>query len=60
VAVLDTSVINWLSSSNDLKSLLENVLLKFAHIFSAGFNSGLYGGIKISAILWGISSDLAL
>jgi hypothetical protein len=38
--------INICSSSKVLNALLVIFLFKNAHIFSAGLNSGLYGGIK--------------
>ena len=43
-----------------LNSLFEKSLLNLAHIFSAGFNSGLYGGRKIRIIFSGIIKDFAL
>ena len=49
-----------LTSSKDLYTLFVKVRLNFAHIFSAGFNSGLYGGKKIRIILSGTFNLLAL
>jgi|GEM_PF-5781341 len=59
VVLLVTSSINLLRSFNDLCSLFVNVLLYAAHIFSAGFNSGLYGGKNSSAIFCGIHNRFA-
>jgi hypothetical protein len=42
--------INKLTSSSDLNNLLVNALLNLAHIFSAGFSSGEYGGRKTNLI----------
>ena len=47
-------------SSNVLNNLFEKSLLNFAHIFSAGLSSGLYGGKKIRIIFSGIFKDNAL
>src|SRR5450759_2380704 len=46
--------------SRESNSKFENCLLYFAHIFSAGFSSGLYGGKKMRAIFSGIISFFAL
>ena len=43
VILLVASSIYLLSTSNDLLTLLVNVLYYFAHIFAAGFSSGIYG-----------------
>jgi hypothetical protein len=40
--------------------LFVNARLNFAHIFSAGFNSGLNGGKKIRIIFFGTFKRLAL
>ena len=53
-------LINALTSSSVLQNRFVNFLLNKAHIFSAGFNSGLCGGINSSAILSGISKAFAL
>ena len=47
-------------ASRVLNNLLLKSLLNFAHIFSAGFNSGLYGGRKTRQMLSGTLSDFAL
>ena len=48
------AVVNSLTSSFGLCSLLVNFLLSIAQIFSAGFCSGLYGGKNIRPILFEI------
>ena len=50
--------INKLISSKDLNNLLVNALLNLAHIFSARFSSGEYGGRNTSLILSGIFNFL--
>jgi len=47
-------------SSNVWNNRLEKSLLNFAQIFSAGFNSGLYGGRNIRIIFSGIINAFAL
>lgn len=53
-------VMNALSSSKVLWSLLVNFLFRVAHISSAGFSSGLYGGKNIRPILSGTLKVFAL
>ena len=60
VRELDIELTNVLSSAIVLKNIFTNCLLNFCHIFSAGFNSGLYGGSEMSSIFLGMLSDLAL
>lgn len=54
------SVINWLRCSKVGHSKLVKALLNFAHIFSAGFSSGEYGGKKSRLTFLGTIKDLAL
>jgi len=41
---------NTMSASNVLNNLLVKALLRYAHIFSAGLSSGIYGGKKMNAM----------
>ena len=57
---LTSLVMNSLRSSSVLWSLFVKFLLIRCQIFSAGFNSGLYGGRKTRIMFSGIMSFIAL
>ena len=60
VMVFDSLLIKELISSNEKWILFVNFLFNTAQIFSAGFNSGLYGGRNRSWMFLGICNDFAL